>query len=409
MGALKVRSADLPAKVRKAPVRWASLPAGSFLLGHGVDYWQQSYNWEFEEQFYQRLEKAQRDAQALDPQSKTPIEIEIGDEKFDVMPHGMKGGNLYLARAEGMWLFIFRRISCDWNVQVRCLAAGLWQYGFEYMRDRPAVILSRVGSPRGADHARVSRVDYAFDFYSPDFSPEMSPAIASRFMVPRRVKFTMHGAVDLGPEDAVGFGQANRLETYMIGLMPGAQVILYDKSREIRQVDGTEWLLAYYQQKHNGFDPGMPPSHMWRLEARAGKEYLKRNGWRTPSQVTRALPHIVRKLITDRRLLMAEGTDSNRSRHEGHWLHGHALTVDITKPETPLVVPTQSRAKLREILRTQMTGLMRTASVLGAGKFDARTMHDEIGASAERVFDDPLAEKKNERAVQRYKNLDKPR
>jgi hypothetical protein len=115
-------------------------------------------------------------------------------------------------------------------------------------------------------------------------------------------------------------GVSGRYSSVTCGKMPGRQVILYEKSREVRQKQKPEWWAHWNAARTR---QNLPPldgkETIWRLELRAGKTHLKdRWGIRTWADLDSKLGDLYARTLTDIRYTIPNPTDSERCRWPDH-------------------------------------------------------------------------------------------
>src|SRR4029077_1301274 len=104
------------------------------------------------------------------------------------------------------------------------------------------------------------------------------------------------GSMDRNQPSAVCRGR--RLESVTIGKMPGRQIIVYDKRREVVEKRKLLWFRVW------GIDPHDTSVQVWRVEMRAGKKELK-GRWqiRTFDDVDRAIGDVFLQALVDVRYI----------------------------------------------------------------------------------------------------------
>lgn len=360
------------------------------LLSSGIDTWAEAWNYQLAEEFYSRLNKAQKDARALDPVSGQAVTIRIGGEDLQVAPYGAKGAP-YWCQNEYLQI-AFGPPSMEWNVRVRYLAKGLWCVGLSPLRKRVYELMQSIGRPReGGELERVSRFDYAIDFHAPSFTGEMVPEIVRRFVAPGQSKWAV-------------YGRGNEAETARVGKLPYLQLEVYNKGIEITEVSGKDWMRAIW-----GYAPHDPLTDIWRIEVRFGKAFLKDRNIRTVPDVYSNLAELVSGAIVDRRL--TAGRESGRARRDDmHPLWYMAWQAAGGAREAPAVgrLATMRREKLRETIMASMAGTFRTLAVLNDGAYDGATVRALADEIIEGIEAHPFHEKNIDRAMERYADIVKP-
>lgn len=366
-------------------------------LGHGFDTWVETWNHELEEKFYNRLTAAQRDAQALDPVSGQGVTIEIGPEEFQVAPFGASGAKWRVYNRDLQ--IMFRSPKMDWSQTIRFSAEGLWQCGLEALQDRAERVMVAIGRPRDARHvAQVSRFDYAFDFYSPAFSGEFRPDIVRSFVCPSKVKWATYGERD---QESIA------TETVRLGKFPGLQIEVYNKAREITAISGKDWFREVWEWDAPS-RPGGEVNDVWRIECRFGAEYLKNRNLRSTSDVLHNLKNLLASALIDRRLTVGDETRvRNRAMHP-LWYDAWQASGDARIAPATGRLASKRRDALTKIYGASVTGMLRGLSHLAVGTYDRGTVEEILSGMPDQIEDDPLHDKKCERAMERLADVLKP-
>lgn len=346
-----------------------------------------------------RLETAQEAARAEHAEDGDTVGIpfELGDEILHMRPHGAKGGVRWVLSGADFLLMI-RSPKMEWCLTVRYLAAGLWQHGVEDLRNRVAMAFwAEEKHNYDQVRCRASRADFAFDFYSPAFSSEFTPALAANVVTHSSTK--VRQKLLAGTYSRGGMG-----ETLTIGSKVGLEVEVYDKTKEIREASGKDWMHTIWAEKLDG---EVPENDVWRLEIRMGKEFLRdRDCWHY-SDITRCLPELLAEALYTRRLAAPRGGDTNRARWPLHPLWTLAYQARGAGHMLPLGRQiSMKRSHLQKQLRKQVAGTLIAAGVLArgqAGREELETLAHEAVSMA--LADDARAQKV-ERARERYRFVD---
>ncbi len=345
-------------------------PATACLLGHGVDYWQQSYDLEFPHSLYIDLERYKRLAAELNSESDGQVLFTVdhpAEMHFAVSPRGHTGGIMYVLSNKS-FVIMLRARGLRWGVTGRINADALWAEGHVAARRHLTMILEGLSSSKITLSAppSVTRVDYAYDFSCPTFSQEMNVDIVKRLVLTRPAKMQGNTELEL-------FGAPNRLETLTIGRLPGRQLQLYDKALQIRKFN-KDWHL-YRWDKCSDWCPTDPIVDIWRLEGRLGSDALRKLPSRVPEYVDDALAILIPDLLRNRRLVAANG-DKRLRRRPIHWMWGQALAnppraVGWAPHEIPQTAIDDGRY---ERLIRQMMGEAISAATLHGGAVDATSL-----------------------------------
>lgn len=371
-------------------------------MAHGFDTVQEAWNIQLAPALVEALDGAKAEAVALDDRGGGAHTIEIGGETFQVRPHGGKGGTKWMLGNDDLLLMV-RSPAQDWPVSVRYLAAGLWEHGWDGLSTRLENALSGVSEVRGDKWCVVSRFDYAWDFYAPEFTAEMADHnLVSQFVMHQGVKASRHHGINV-------YGKPGRMETITLGSMPGLQVQVYDKGREITEASGKTWMVELWERQ--GFHPPDGSlDHVWRLECRFGKAYLKERNIRGPDQVSEALSEMLTEALFTRRLTEKNAADTNKRRHAMHplWAAAYeAAGADALPPLGRRV--TGRRDALAHGLKKQAAGVARAISHLEAGGFDKDAVDRIFREAREMAEADPEGARKDRKIGERYSQVDEAR
>lgn len=347
-----------PPDLKKTP-----LPDGHRFLCSYFDSIQEAFAYVPHEPIVEQLEEARHKAQEAAPDGSGLWGIDWGSEHLQVRATGASGGFKWVLGNDDFLLLVKSR-NCEWGVSVRYLSAGLWEHGYEALRERVNDILETYFERKAEDAVRLSRLDVACDFYLPGFT--LHPGISEFALLPSRCKV---GTI----------GSDGTLQTLTFGTKSSLEVQLYDKSREIREASGKEWFYKLWERE--GLPVGVK-SDIWRLEIRFAGDWLKERDIRTFQQYAATGGKLVSEALITRRLCVPNG-DSNRARLPLHPIWSSAW--EHAAHAWPEYVPlgrhvTGRREKLIQQAMKQIAGSMRTLQVL----------HDKNCAP---VLDDYLVQK----------------
>ena len=160
-----------------------------------------------------------------------------------------------------------------------------------------------------SDWRKVSRVDYAFDFHSPEMTSEISAAMADQIVCHSSCKIKR----EFKAKEIVGYnmGTSNRTQTLTIGKKDNLQVQLYNKSDEITEKSQKTWMYKLWKQV--GLDTP-ENGDVWRIELRYGRNYLKERGIDTFEQLEQSRESLLSEALKTRRL-----TDKTRDKNRRRW------------------------------------------------------------------------------------------
>jgi hypothetical protein len=232
------------------------------------------------------------------------------DEQRDSIPITWKGQTLQVMRtaAKGYayrvntgpdgedWFFQHVARTDAWGIRVSSGSMGLSIRGYEGQRERILKLLDHFGAV-WVDYA-VSRVDVCVDMEAPDdFAPDPERMVCRSWRMSQSEHFEVHR-------------QARRVTSITSGKMPGMQVQLYDKRREVIDRQKTWWWDRWAVGRE---------TRVWRVEVRAGKSCLKDDyGVRSFADVEAKIAGIVCDALGKVRYLDSGQSDSNVTRQRVH-------------------------------------------------------------------------------------------
>lgn len=227
----------------------------------GFDTLELAYQAAVPAKFINELRNAKNAAQIL----RGPVPVCFNDLNMVVEPRGTSGFTYCVSKGrEGaIYRFRDRPTPAQWDVHVKTRAYGLATKGLLNCKSECDDFLSRIGVSFDSSAARVSRADYAFDFVAPELDVETDHFLChARTRKEETFNRTLRG-------DQVCYAR--------VGVMPGKQVCIYDKSQKVRN-DKDHLFADIFQQAcvSSGITPieGGMPKHIWRIELRAGKDYI---------------------------------------------------------------------------------------------------------------------------------------
>jgi hypothetical protein len=269
--------------------------------------------------FVALLERSQAAARDLADNLEATVDIALGGHNFKMHATGAKGGFRWRLSDDDMILFVGSP-KRDWTISCRYLSAGLWEHGLGALRERAFEALRPSTTQPDPDCVRVSRADWCFDFFSPAFTAEFTPGLASNVVCHSSAKAMERGSYDIWSRGGQG-------ETLTIGSKAGLQNQLYNKTLEIDEASGKTWLYALWLDALDGewiFGDSVKPHDVWRLECRMSSDFLKERNVRRPHELEQNLAALVAEAIYTRRLATPT-SDSHRQRWPMHPLFSEAL------------------------------------------------------------------------------------
>ena len=365
------------------------------LVAWGWDTVQEAWRVRPSEKLAERLEAAKQRAREADDNLKAYAPIRIGDLEFMVGATGAKGGARWRLEHD-LFILTVRGPNAEWSLTVRYLAVGLWRHGWEVLHDylRQAISGDFIDGDDGYS-PRVTRADYAFDFYAPAFSGEIAGIDAEHFIAPPHSK-----------RQVVSKGR--RTQTVTLGSIRALQVTLYDKSAEITEASGKAWMEhVWATSTHGEVLYADKPADVWRIEVRFGKEFLKQRNARAIDDVRRYRPEMIAEALHRFRLTVPNAADTNSRRWPMHPLW--SLAHEHAGADSMLAVgyrATGRRAALIDRLERQVAGTLISQAALSQSEPD----DDELDALAARAAEIAKADRerarKHEAASSRYELLD---
>ncbi|HEX2858766.1 MAG TPA: hypothetical protein VHP58_00970 [Alphaproteobacteria bacterium] len=309
-------------------------------------------------------------------QAKTerqPQKVDMGNGlTMHVAEHGLKGGYAYSCDTgpEGEQWWFKSAVKLDWNIRVKVKAATLASLGWHGAKQQLYTVLENLNIK--VVEESISRVDFALDCtVSEDFY--MSPYLFTA----RTTATKTENGIKLEESDGWKiYSTGRRTESVTIGKMPGRQLIVYDKTREIRDT-GKEYWWQFLQVPRN--------TQVWRIEARFGKKFLKEQcGLSTWEDLEKHLPGLVLDMLCDHRMCDSKRMAGKKvSRWGLHplWIEASRFMHDNFEDAwlgRPARVLTGERDRIAGIFSKQLRGgLISFAQLSGVSQADfARFLND---------------------------------
>jgi len=333
-------------------------------------------------------------------------QMNLGGFDVWVKETGAKGGYAYVFTTEEsreMWAVKDNPDPGNWNLRCVVSSAALAVEGWDAVKGRLLDQL-RAWSTKTTDIS-VSRIDYAVDFKAPGWSVD-----------PRRV--ICHRHCDIGEysdgeavadDDGMKVHWANRqVASLTVGTMPGRQVIVYDKSREVRASGKGLWHEIW------GCVPDKS-ERVWRVEVRAGKEHLTRAGIKNFDDIERAIGTVFAKAMHDIRLAVSPDFDNaTRAAVDPVWMQVQGVVAEANEASAGAVTWGRfiegRRDEIATVYRQQLVGCaMGYAVTLGKSAMDtAREIAAEIHEDILTLWneDEGRFKDKHSRASRRLKFLE---
>jgi hypothetical protein len=361
---------------------------------------QEAFNVALTPAFVTMLEDAQMEARRADPRGGGLAEIVLNDVAYRMRAKGTRGSRWVLEN--GDVLLMIAAPGTNWPLSVRYLSGAIWRDGgVEKMRIATMQSLDRYAMPADADFVRLTRADYCFDFYSPEFTEEHQLGVlSSRWVCHSSCKKSSRGVVaeDIG---------RTRGETSTAGSKSNVQVQIYDKSLEITEASGKEWLYRLWAPNADG---EVLKADVWRLEVRFGSEFFKARNIKRPHELAAMKRQVVVEALFALRQVVPVGGDSNKRRWPVHPLWSEAIrrcgTLDMVPIDRKV---TGRRDALIKQSCASIAGSLRSHCML---KFQRYT-RDEVIAELNEIIgileDDPKHPLKLEQAELRYSDVEDPK
>lgn len=376
------------------------------LLAKGWDGFKETFKVDVGERLIEQLEVARREARDDDMEA---AEVMFGGECMKLWLSGARG-TLFVLENDDFRVLI-KPPKFKWCVSVEYTAAGLWEYGLDALRERAIKAVVKECPPLCSyeeiadtvNWQRVSRADFAFDFYSPEFSKDMRPALLDRIVCPSPVKKDMEGTIGFKAH-----GRGIYLETVTIGKKDSLQIQIYDKGKEITEASGKTWMFELWERE--GYYPpeDRKAKDVWRMEIRFGGEFLKDRGILTIEDLYDVLPALLTEAIYTRRLTVESVKDKNRWRWAMHPLYVAALRE--VGESIMFMLPlgrrqTETAQAMADSARKSIAGQLRTLTVLLVGDLDEGSARRYVDEIYKIMLNDPDGRKKVERARLRYMHV----
>lgn len=350
------------------------------VMHQGFDGFDVAFKTQIRPQFASILEAARDRAIA----ARAPQLVTLNDVSMHVGESGAKGGYRYACDTGPLganWFFKKPSSRDDWGIRVSVRAMPLALKGIDAVYAELVAIVSALGGELRADCVSISRIDYAIDYFFPGF--DLSP---DQFVMHSRLTRTVD-------RETSEVGRSGRVHSIRIGKMPGQQVALYDKRADVLAKGKRIWWEFWNSNRaRHGLPPLSPDTTqraIWRVEFRAGKEFLKeRWGIRTWNDFKKHGGNALASIAVAIRYV-APSDDANRARWLTHplWLDVQSRIreglAEMTSPVSADRVREIIRADRIEALDQQLIGC--AASQIVALGFGDVTFADQSRLIAERL------------------------
>lgn len=322
----------------------------------------------FKAQLPSDLLEALDGTQRLAKEKRQQLSLQWNGIGLRVAESGASGG--YAFRADTgidgeTWLLKRPNQNDPWSISASVKSLALSILGLQGVIARLHDRLSALGMPTTAHDVSVRRLDYAVDFFAPDFV-----LVPDHFVTHSRVQREEYS-------EQVHYSVSRRYTGLRAGHIGARQAAIYDKRADILK-KSKDYMWRIYN--HARVDAGQPPldpktpalSRVWRGEFRVGKKIRGSDfTFTTWEDIFREAPAIFADMA-QRFRLAKPSHDSNRSRWPNHPLWDE-LQKDILENFVPLdqsLISSDEARKIfaharTEMLQTQILGT--TASCVAAG------------------------------------------
>lgn len=271
-----------------------------------------------------------------------------------------------------------------WNLRASVKSLALALHGYRGVRKRLEDRLRDMGATVGRES--VGRVDICIDFEAPGLSIDPASFVAH--------SNTSRASHHDGEEGITVHHTGRRVSGVTLGKQPGRQVVVYDKRREAIQKHKFHWFDIWgYSDWREVKAP------IWRVEIRAGKQYLKET-WHitTWKELDASLIDVAHAIFRQIRYTDPADTDPNVTRRGEHefWTaarRGIDAYLSGQDMEPSGIVPGRyvigRRSVLRQTYGSLLAGLAASFAVIhdGAEAPDGGTfrLYDDAGGLDEKA------------------------
>ena len=214
-----------------------------------------------------------------------PKPILIGSEEFLIASHGTSSGYSFVIEND-VFMIQFGEFNRP-NFFVKFRSIALWHYGALALHNRFIAWAKSIGM-MPYQPERLSRVDYAFDYYLPeiDFDEDSFVSVAAKDNQHRK---------------------NGKVQTFDIG-SDMVKLRVYNKVDEINEKSKKTWFFKLW-----GMD-----QDVWRIEWQVRKDQLRKLGISSFESLNERQGDLLRLLTKDHTTLRIKSNDTNRSRWAMH-------------------------------------------------------------------------------------------
>ena len=244
-------------------------------------------------------------ARAEAVEARRAVPLTHGGRTVLVNGHGGAGGYAFSIDTGVMganWWFKEPGTGDAWGARVSSRALPLATRGIEAVKAEHDQFLIDLGMRFTELDRRISRIDYAIDFYFPEF-----------LIDPAKIVTHSKRSKTIDGEISVDF-RGEKINGVRIGKMPNAQIAIYDKRREILDKKKYFWWDIWQNNSKKAGIILSNKSPIWRFEFRAGKNFLEKIYARKTWEAFAANPSLVFEKIAAQTRLTIPQPDTNRAR-----------------------------------------------------------------------------------------------
>ena len=366
------------------------------IVAAGYDTVQEAWDISAGEYLTNRLECAQGAAKENAAGGRCGFaEMDIHGHHFVMSSVGAKGGVKYVFSNDDL-MFLVREGSV-WGLSVRYLSAGLWEWGWTALQEHALEICQIIGfkcDDWDAINMRVSRCDYAFDFQSDMFASEKAGDLIENIVLSHKRKVKLTTSSEEVAQKSTAFetkggsmievwANAKAVQTITIGKMPSLQLQVYNKTDEITEISGKDWMIELWQNSGR-YEHGKP---VYRLEIRFPKGFLKSRNMQSRELIQKDLFKIVLDALISNRLTHQKRFNRDTDDQRKYRWDLHPLWALIIDQCGVFELPplghrvTGKREALKADLIKQISGTLRSCTVLSLGKYEQEEM-EKLGFKA---------------------------
>jgi len=273
--------------------------------------------------------------------------ITINDKTFSVGKTGASGGYRYCLDTglDGEnWVIGTSPDPRSWNIRVSVKSLSFALYGYKAVKKRifdTLEALETQGAHTDLPQESIARFDYCIDFIIDDFVPSSSNIVA-------------HSSTTKSCIEIETVERGSKIETLRVGKMPGAQLEIYNKIREISIRHKPYWWKIW------GLNSTTFTQDIWRVEARAGKNEIIKWSARTFEEFETKAGDIIISILKRIKYTAPNRNDGNKARWPNHplWLESIRIAKQALQNYTSNAKRNEILEELREIKKQQLLYLL---------------------------------------------------